>query len=162
MRGRILNIKKTTILRLSFIINAVLFVILSSLSVIFLDNNDIYFFLFCFLVGVHLLVKSMLFKLDSSCYFGNLLFFLAAFYFYCQHIGIDYIYPFFVLLAFCISSFTIASFFDQPLHYFLAISLLFAAIGLLFYQIKLISLIVFLAIVAACVLLLVIRFFTMK
>ena len=162
MRGRILNMKKTTILRLSFIINSLLFVVLTTISIIFLGKNDNYFFLFCFFVGLHLIVKSMMFKLDSSCYFGSLLFFLAVFYFYSQYLNILYIYPVFVVLCFGNSSLLAFYYFSQPLHGILAFSLFFVAIGLLIYQIKFISLIVFLAIVAVVVLLLVIRFLTIK
>lgn len=162
MRGRLLNIKKTTLLRLSFILNLILYVIVTALCYKNFEEENLYFFLFCIFVGIHLLLKSMLFRLDSSCYFGNLLLGIGAFYLYCWWLDILFIYTVFIMLVFAFSSFTNYCYFSQPLHLYLSFSCLFVAIGLGLYHIKLISLLFFLAIVVGSMLLLVVRFLTMK
>ena len=162
MKGRVLNIKKTTILRLSFVLNTLLVCILSTLSFALKMENDDYFFIFCLLSGLHFIIKSALFRLDSSCYFGSLLFFVGAFYFYCHAFSIDYLYIVFVLLAFSISSMVTHCFFDRKIHLTMAISLFFASIFTFLFKTNLISLALFLAIIGVDVLLLIIRIFTVK
>ena len=157
-----LNIKKTTILRSSFIFNMLLVLAFATLSFVFKGANDDYFFIFLTLLGLHLIIKSALFALDSTCYFGNTLFFIGSFYFYCQFVGLMRYYIAFVLLAFTTASFVTHCFFDRPFHFSLAISLFFVTIFTFMFMIKLISLDFFLAIIGVVVLLLVIRFFTMK
>ena len=162
MKGRFLGIKKTTILRLSFIVNLLFFAIVTLLDYLYIKNNNHFFYIFCFFVAMHLINKSILFKFDSSCYFGNILLFISFFFFYCNYLGILFLYPFFILLSFAVASFVTDCAFDEPFHFFLSLSILFASFALLLYLFKFISLAIFLAITGAVVLLLVIRFFTMK
>lgn len=162
MRGRILGMKKTTILKLSFILSGLLFVGLSTLSFIQNGLNNDYFFFFCLCAGAHLGLKSALFRLDSSCFLGSVLFFVGGFYFYCLFFDILFIFPSFVLLAFCVAFFITHCFFGRKNQFFLAFILLFVAIFTFLFQIKSISLAFFLALMGIIVLLLVVRFLTIK
>lgn len=161
MRGRIFTIKKTTILRLSFIINLLLFVASSVISFFVIKNYNLWFFMFCLFIGLHLIIRSFLFKFDSSCYFGFLLLFVGIFYLYCLFLNLA-MYPLFILLSFSIASYLTAFFYKQNFHYFLSISLILVDIGLLLYMINIITIWIFLAIILAVVILLICRYFTLK
>lgn len=162
MKGRVLNIKKTTLLRLSFILNLILYLSLTAVSFVFLGESNNYFFLFCFLVGIHLIIKGMLFRLDSSCYFGNILLFIGVTYFYSLWMNILVVYPVFILCAFAFASLVCVCFFSQPVHLYLAVFCLFVSVVLLLYLFKIISLPLFLAILVGSVLLLLVRILTLK
>lgn len=162
MRSRVFNIKKSTILLCSAILNSILFVVGSVFSVLIFKQYNAWFFLFCLNVGLHLIIKSLLFKYDSSCYFGTILFLLGIFYIFCISIDLYYFYPVFVLIAFATASLFTFYFYKQPYHIFLALSLLFVTIALLFFLLNKISIWIFLAIVGVSVLLLIVRYFTLK
>lgn len=162
MRGRILTIKKTTILRLSFILNILFFVASSIISFLVIKNNDLWFFMFCIFIGTHLIIKGILFKFDSSCYFGSLLLAIGLMYIYCLCLNILNFYPVFLVISFSLSSFLTGFFFKQQFHYYLSFSLYFLSLDLLFYMINLISIWIFLAILAVIVVLLVCKYFTIK
>lgn len=160
MNGRLLGIKKTTIIRLSFIVNFILL----TLGCVYFFSQKTYeecFFVFCLFIGIHFIVRSMLFGFDSSCYIGNLLLFIGLFYFYCRGLDIYYIYPAFIVLAFSIASFLTYCFFRQPFNLFLSLSLLFAVFSTLFYIVNVISIYFFLAILIAVVLSWVCRYLTL-
>lgn len=161
MRGRFLSIKKSTWLMISLSINTVLFLFLSIFSIAKWQDFDNAFFFFCIGTGVHQIIKSLLFKLDSSCFFGVLLFFIGVFYFFAGYFAIDWLYGVFIILAFAFASFTTGLYYDEPFQIILSLSLFFVAIGLLLFLLNVISTWIFVAIVAATVLLLVIRFFTL-
>lgn len=162
MRARIFYLKKSTWLNLSLVVNLILFLTTSILFFIFSDNKNLWFFCFCFFMGLHLINKSLLFKFDSSCYFGVILFLIGLFYFFTMKIGILNFYPVFVVLSFSFSSFCIYSFFNQSFQLFLSLSLLFVAIGLFLFLINLFSVWIFVAIITASVILLVVKYFTLN
>lgn len=162
MKGRILGIKKTTVLRLSFILSMGLFLLLSTLSFVVMGANNDYVFYFCVFAGFHQLVKSGLFHLDSAFLFGGQMFFVGFFYFYCNWFNIMFIYPTFAVLAFSISFFFCHCFFKRENQFFLAIIFLLASIFTFIFQAKLISLAIFLALMGISVLLLIVRFLTLK
>ena len=116
MRGRILSIKKTTILKLSFVINILLFQVSSVLSFVLVKNYDLWFFAFCIFIGLHLIIKSCLFKFDSSCYFGTMLLTVGLFYVYCSMLSIINFYPVFITLSMSLASFFTAFFYKQNFH----------------------------------------------
>ena len=162
MRGRVLNIKKTTLLMLSFILQTLLFLCLSTITIFVWKQENLYLFVFMLCVGIHLIFKSLLFRLDSACYFGIVLFCLGIFYFYCFYLKILPFYVVFVLISLAIASLVCGMFFSQPLHYTFVVFCIFLVIGVLLFLIKNISLIVFLAIVVVSVLLLVVRILSFK
>ena len=162
MRARVFSIKKSTLLSLSLAVNTIFFFFFFVLSVLFLKNYNLWFFIFCFFIGLHLINKSLLFKFDSSCYFGVLLLFIGLLYFLAFFFNIMYIYSVFVASSFSIASFSTYVFFKQSFQLFLALSLFFVTIGLLLFVLKLISVWIFVAIISASVILLVVRYFTLN
>lgn len=162
MNGRLCKIKKTTLLKLSFIINMFLFIISCVLSFFVFELPDLWFFNFCLFLGIHLIIKGGLFYLDSACYFGFILFFCGLFYIQNLILNILYVYPAFVILSFSISSLFTFCLFKEIYHFFLALSLLFVSIATLVYIIKLISVWIFLAIIGVVVLLLIGRYLLIK
>lgn len=162
MRGRILSIKKTTILKLSFVLNLLLFVVMSILSFVVIKNNDLWFFMFCIFIGLHLIIKSMLFKFDSSCYFGSLLLSIGLMYVYCILLNITNFYPTFLIMSFAFASFITGFFFKQTFHYLLFFSLIFVSLDLLFYSINFISIWIFLAILSLIVILLICKYLIIR
>lgn len=162
MQGRFLTIKKSSWLALSLILNATFFIVSSFLSIFLLHQYDYWFFFFCFFVGLHLIFKCLMFRFDSCCYFGTLLFFIGFFYFYCSFFEISRFYSVFILFSFCIASYITSFFYYQPFQFFLSISLFFVSIGLILYIINYISLLFFLAFLVLGVLILLMKFLTLK
>ena len=160
MRGRTLGIKKSIWLILSLVINAIIFATLSTFALMNGKYNDI-FYIFCLSTGIHLFFKSLLFKFDSSCYFGLTLFMIGTTYFLSQYLQVYYLYPAFITISFAFSSLVTGIVYKQPFQIFLAISLFFASLGLLLFLLKFISAWIFVAFAIVGVLLLVIRFFTL-
>ena len=159
MRGRVLGIKKSIWLILSLVINAIIFATLSAFALMNGKYNDI-FYIFCLSTGIHLFFKSLLFKFDSSCYFGLTLFMVGATYFLAQYFQVYYLYPAFIIISFAVSSLITGIVYKQPFQIFLAISLFFVSLGLVLFLLKFISAWIFVAFAIVGVLLLVIRFFT--
>ena len=160
MRGRILSIKKSTWLMISLAVNVVIFSGLSIFSMAIWNNFDNAFFFFCLGTGLHQFIKSLLFKYDSSCFFGVLLFLIGFFYFFVNYFMIEMLYPVFIILAVAFSSFTVGLYYNEPFQIFLSLSLFFVSIGLLLFLLNIISVWIFVAITAGFVLLLIIRFLT--
>jgi len=162
MRARVLKIKKSTWLNISLAVNVLLLVTVSVLFCLFLENYNLWFFIFCFFVGLHLINKSLLFKFDSSCYFGVLLLLIGGLYILSFYYQILNFYTVFIVLSFSFASFCAYSFFNQPFQLVLALSLFFVSIGLLLFLINLISVWIFVAIILLSVILLVVRYFTLN
>ena len=159
MRGRILSIKKTTLLKLSFVINSSLFLVSLALSLTILSIPNLWFFSFLIAISFHLIIRSILFHLDSSCYFGSLLLSVGGLYLYSYFLHITNFYPVFIILSFAIASFCCGYFFKQGYHFWISFSLFFIAIFCFLYLLNIISLWIFLAIIAADVLLLIGSYF---
>ena len=162
MRSTIVGIKKTTLLRLSFILAFLSYTVSVILSLTIFKIDNLWFFSFCFFVGFVLITKAFLFHLDSSCFFGTVLFFVGFFYFYCMFFGIYFVYPVFLILAFSIASFITFDIFYQPFQLILALSLFFTSLATFIFILKIISLKIFLAILFAIVLLLICGIFVIK
>ncbi len=160
MRGRILGIKKSIWLIVSIVLNGILFATCSLFAGLNGRYNDI-FFIFCIATGVHLFFKSLLFKFDSSCYFGFALLMVGALYFISKFLNIYNLYPAFVIISFALSSLITGIVYKQPFQIFLAISLFFVSLGLTLFLLKFISVWIFVAFVVIGVLLLIVRFLTM-
>lgn len=145
MRGRVFGIKKTTILTASFFVNLSLCLFLILFSIFFWQNYFLWFFIFCFFAGLHAIIKSMLFRLDSACYLGFLLCFLGVAGFTVYFLDLPFKYFYFMMAA-ALASFVSFLFTKQKFHIFLGI-LLFAS-GLLsfLYCINVLNLAVFLSI----------------
>lgn len=162
MNGRLFMIKKTTLQRLSFVVNFCLFVVISTLLVVINKNYNAWFFCFCAFSGLHLILKSALYYLDSSLYFGSILLCLGGFYFLVEFLKIEFSYPFFILLSFSIASYLVFTFFKQSFQLILSFSLILASVFTLLFIIQIISLGIFLALLSVVVLLLVCGYFSLN
>lgn len=162
MLGRLSSIKKSYWLFFSAIINILLFLSGSIFCYIFFDLYNAWFFIFCICVGCQLIIKSLLFHYDSSCYMGTVLFLVGIFYFYSIILNLYYLYPVFILLSFSMASLITFYFYKQPYHFILALSLFFVTLALLFFLINKISIYIFLAILLLSVILLIVKYFTLK
>lgn len=159
MQGRIFSIKKTTILRLSFIINLMLYALSAILSLTIFKIYNLWYFSFSSFVGTQLIIKSALFRHDSSCFFGIILFLIGFFYFYCFYFDILKFFIVFLLLSFAISSFLTYYFFKQPFQLGVSLSLFFASLFTFIFISNIISLPIFLALMGCDVLLLIWAYF---
>ena len=157
MRSRFLSIKKSNWLIISAVLNLVIFLSLSIVCFVVLKLYNAWFFLFCINVGCHLILKGLLFKFDSSFYFGTVLLLVGALYFYSLGLDILHLYPVFILLSFSFASFITFLIFRQPFQLFLSLSLIFVTLGLLLFLLNLISVWIFLAITSASVLLFILK-----
>ena len=104
MRGKILGIKKSAILKATGIF--LLFAFLCCLSLLIVFNlAEYWFFAFCMFVGLFQLLKACLFRLDSALYLGVLLLCLGVF------LTLIFAFDGYFYLPFaCISPFMLASF----------------------------------------------------
>lgn len=152
MEGRVFKIKKTTILSVSFYLAFVLFLLFTLLSIFLFKNYYLWFFFFSLFVGGHLLIKSGLFRLDSSCYFGSVLFWIGVFGIIVNSLGLYLMQSVYYILAFSFASFTTFCFFRQRFHLLLSLILIIIDIAWFCYKIKLIALPIFIAILVTCVL----------
>ena len=158
MQGRVFKLKKTTILSISFYFAITAFLVSTVLSVVLIRNYYAWFFFFCLFVGLHLLVKSLLFHLDSCCYFGLLLFFIGAFGIIVQFLNLLYFQSVYYLLAFAFASYFTYCFFNQKFHLVLAFSFFLVDVVWFFYKINLVSIWIFIAFVGLIVLSFVLRY----
>lgn len=152
MRGRILGIKKTTILAISFVLAFVFIIAATFLSTLLYRNYIIWFFFFCLFSGVHLLIKASLFRIDSSCYFGFLLFFVGLTGVLVQILGLFALQSVYFILAFALSSFATFCFFGQKFQLWIAIILFLIDLAWFFYKINLLPFWIFIAILCLGVL----------
>ncbi len=158
MEGRIFKIKKTTILSVSFHMTFLLFALFTLLSIFLFKNNYLWFFFFCLFIGGHLLIKSSLFRLDSSCYFGSVLFWVGVMGLLVNSLGLYFFQSVYYILAFSFASFTTFCFFRQRFHLLLSLILFIIDIAWFCYKVKLIALWVFIMVLVTCVLSFVIRY----
>lgn len=158
MRGRVLGIKKNIILRCSAILNCIIYLVILALSLTVLPYPNLWFYALIGLIGVQLIEKCILLKVDSNLYFGTLLLSITIFHIYCFNLDILLIYPVFVILAFGIASLFTAYFFEQNFHYYMSFCFLIIASATFIFILNYISLIIFLAIVTLSVLLLLLGF----
>lgn len=157
MRGRILRVKKTTLLIISVALCLSAIIGLGVTSWCNGYKNE-WFFIFCAFVGVHFLFRAYLMRVDSNFYLGIVMFLVGVSYFYCEMAGVLKIYPSFILLAFAFASFFTYFAYKQPFQFIIFLSLIFATFGLAFYLLNLLSLYIFLAFLLLSVLLLVCRY----
>ncbi len=159
MRGRIAGIKKTDILRCSFFVTVSLIIVQLVLSIVLLKNNYLWFFGLCFFLGVHLLIKSRLFFLDSSCYFGSLLTFVGLSGIFAILTPMSNFLVMMLILSFAFASMVTYVAHHEHFHFFIAILLFFVALSEFLSQINLIPFWISLAIGGVGVLLLVVKYF---
>lgn len=158
MQGRIFKIKKTTILSFSFYLAILSFIVASVLTIVLLKNYYVWFFFFCLFAGLHLLLKSVLFYLDSCFYFGSLLFLIGAFGLLTHFLNLLYFQSVYYILAFAFSSYFTFCFFNQKFHLIAGVCPFLIDIAWFFYKINMITVWIFIAFVLALVLLFVVKY----
>ena len=124
MEGRIFGVKKINILRASCIVNFSFFVTSIFLSIFVLKVPKYWFDFFMIFVGMYLLTKSYLYKMDSNCYLGFLLLFLGALLFTNTYFNLDYVFIA-IVLSFAVASILTYLFFKQKFHLVYGINFLF-------------------------------------
>lgn len=156
VRGRLGNIKKSIILRISIVILFLLFLVSVLLNIFIIDIPTFWFYLFCLSIGIFQTLKSRLYKLDSSFYLGILLLLIGT-------SGMVYIFTSTITFAhiYILSDFVLASiltFFicGQRFHLIIAYSLFFVLIFVCLYTFSLISLLNLIAILVSFLVLLII------
>lgn len=132
MNGRLFTIKKTTWINLSFTISVLIATIGGLLSFFYFNKEYYFFYIFCLCTGMHLILKSFLFRLDSACFLGILLMLIGFFFFYVNYWEIFNYFGIFVLLAFSAASLFVYYFFNQKFHMVISLSLFFVAVIYLF------------------------------
>lgn len=143
---------------LSFLFNSLAFLTFLFLSIFIFKNYYAWFFFFCLFCGLHLITKACLFHLDSSTYFGSLLFLLGGFGLIVHFMSLFAFAPVYYLLAFAFASLFTFLLFNQKFHLVLFIVFLGCALAWFFYKINFISLPIFIAICVALVLLFVLKY----
>ena len=141
--GRIDNIKKTIILKISAITNLVFALTFMLLSLFYFKNYDVIFPIFLLFLGEHLMVKSLLFHSDSSCFAGVILFLFGVFEILDLKNNFSF-KPVFYLLIFSLTSGIVGVVFKQLFQMFFALLIAFEGLFLFIYLAKLSNLTIFL------------------
>ena len=145
MQGRWFKIKKTILLRLLAGFLLIVFITLTTISIVVFKIPDLWFFSFCLCVGVLELLESFMFHFDSAFYFGSLLSLIGAFGYVFAFLSLRSYAVFFVSLAFVLASLFTALRYGQKFHLIIAYSITFPTIyGFLFAK-NLITLPIFIA-----------------
>lgn len=114
-------------------------------SIFYIKNYYLWFFVFTFFVGIIMLTKSVLFKVDSACYFGFVLLLLGVSGFCAYFFDLNYKY-FYILSAFGAASLLTFFFTHQKFQFFAGVLLTVSATVGFLYSNKIINLAIFLAI----------------
>ena len=149
MRGRILGVKKTYILRFLIVALFLLFTIFVFLNIFVIPYRTLWFYAFSFLLGIYEVSKSRLFKLDSGFYLGSLLIFIGISGFVFTLTKTDSYWCLYLLADFFIASFLTFLVCGQYFHLIFDFSLLFIIIFTSFYTFSLITLPIFIAFLVA-------------
>lgn len=155
--GRFLRIKKSTLLRSALLLFFFSFLTYIFVSIFVIRNSSLWFFGFCIFIGLFELVKSFLFRFDSSFYFGSLLLLVGIFGHIFILTNLTVYSPFFITLAFLLASISTFIFCGQKFHLIIAFSIFFVSIYTLLLTKNIINVSVFLAFVLPFLLLLIIE-----
>lgn len=145
MRGRLGDIKKTNILRFLLFLLTSIFITFLFLNIFIIPIKTLWFYAFCLCVGIFEMAKSRLFKLDSSFYFGSLLFFSGASCFIFTFTNTSNFWYLYLLFSFFLASFFTFIVTGQKFHLVFDYSLLFVIIFSTFFTFSLITLPYFIA-----------------
>lgn len=145
MNGRILGVKKSTVMRISFFINLVLCLFLIFFSIFFWKNYFLWFFVFCFFAGAQTLMKAFLFRMDSATYIGFELLLLGISGFLSYFFAFPF-KPLILLFASGLASLLTFLFTKQQFHVFGGVLMSVSGLVGFLYAIKILNLAIFLAI----------------
>lgn len=146
MRGRILKIKKSILLKASFALASILFVFSSIFFIFFSSHQDFWFYCFLLEAGFCVFLRGLFLKIDSSYFLGLVMFFIGIMYFYTFFVNISYVFSSFLPLSFALASLLTFSCFQSNLHTKSFVFFLFLSLSVFFFQINVIPFGFFLAI----------------
>ncbi len=128
VRGKIIGLKKTWLLRFIALLCLMLFVGLVCVCVLQLKIPNLWFYSFCISIGIYELARGFLFRFDSSIYFGSLLsnIGISGFLFYL--LKLRYFTVLFISLSFILASLFTFCICKQKFHLVLSFSLSFVTI----------------------------------
>lgn len=152
MKGRIFGLKKSSLLKTAFALSVILFCLSTIFFIFFSSFKDLWFFAFLIEAGICVFLRGAFLNIDSSFYFGSVMCNLGIFYFYAFFIKITYIYPSFILLSLAFSSLVSFAFFNNKLHAKSSTFFLFSSLFTFFFQINILPLAFFVAIICFSVL----------
>lgn len=146
VRGRILKIKKSTLLKASFGLASILFIFSSIFFIFFSRYQDFWFYCFLLEAGFCVFLRGLFLKIDSSYFLGLLMFFVGAMYFYTFFVNISHVFPSFLPLSFALASLLTYACFQNKLHAKSFVFFVFLSLSIFFFQISIIPFEFFLAI----------------
>ena len=152
MRGRILKIKKSTLLKASFSLACIFFIFSTIFFIFFSKHQDFWFFCFLMEAGSCVFLRGLFLKIDSSHFLGIVMFFIGATFFYCFFTNISYVYPSFLPLSFSLASLLTYGCFGNKLHLKSFVFFVFLSLFIFFFQISVLPFDFFLAITCFSVL----------
>lgn len=139
MTGRFLGIKKSLLLKVLALLFMWGFVAYLFTCIFYFKSPEIWFYGFCLFLGGFELLKSFLFRFDSSLYLGSLLIFIGIVCFvftYTATAAFSYLY---IALAFAAASVFTFIFTSQRFHLIIAFSIIFVNLYVLLYVKNLIT-----------------------
>ncbi len=157
MRGRLIGIKKTYLLRTSAILAILFFIASTTLSIIYFKIADLWFYCFCLSISIFELTKGLLFKLDSSIYLGlvNLFIGISGYTSWLSE-TIDYTI-FYISASFILASLFTFGITKQKYHLIFSFSLFFVTIYGVLLKKNFINTPIFIAFIGAFLLLLIVE-----
>lgn len=126
--GRFFGIKKTTLLKIFAMLAFFAFVAYIFLCIFWLKDPMIWFFGFCIFLGGFEIIKSFLFRFDSSLYFGSLLSSIGVLGFVFISTGTSSYAGYYIALAFILASLVTYVFSGQKFHLIVAFSTFFVSL----------------------------------
>lgn len=162
MNSRLFGIKKSSLLKTMAVFLFMLFILTTFLSIYKFKLPSLWFYNFCICIGIFQLFKGFMFNFDSTLYIGFLLSFIGI-------VGQIYLFtnttdfsPFYISLAYTISSIFTFIYTGQKFHLIFAYSLIFVTIFALLLVKKFITLPIFIAFVTLFLVLLIVGIFCNK
>ncbi len=153
-RGRVFGLKKSILLKCFFSLFCLGFFSYIFVCIFHFHMPELWFYGFCLFLGAFQILKSVLFKLDSSLYLGSLL---------CGIGTVGHVYTFtstasyaafYIALAFILASISAFVFCGQRFHLLLAFSIFFVSLYALLYVKNLINVYILIAFLVPFLLLL--------
>ncbi len=157
MNGNFLGIKKTLILKVSALLFSWAFLAFLFICIFLLKNPILWFFGFCLFLGTFEIIKSLMFKLDSSLYIGTLTTSIGTAGFIFIYTNTSNFAGYYIALCFIIASIITYIFCKQKFHLIITFCILYFSIYSILLTKNLISTPIFIAFIIPFLLLLILE-----
>ena len=157
MNGNFLGIKKTLILTVSALLFSWAFLAFLFICIFLLKNPILWFFGFCLFLGTFEIIKSLMFKLDSSLYIGTLTTSIGTAGFIFIYTNTSNFAGYYIALCFIIASIITYIFCKQKFHLIITFCILYFSIYSILLTKNLISTPIFIAFIIPFLLLLILE-----